>query len=533
VTYQDTLLHYIRRHIPRALFAQMAEAGIPLTGPNGIRRAVAERDFEAFIRLYFTDEFTLDFAGIHQQFIADCQAVRDRCIAAQPGIKLGRAIPRGHAKTSYFARLLPLWSFLYGWSKLTVLLGNNATAAQRLLKNIREECETNEQIAEDFGPFGGDVWGENRLEYGNAAIVCFGVGSGAIRGVSKPGARPSLVIGDDLDDDDSVRSAVQLEANCEWFDKSVMGLGDQVKFTTSYIVIGTVIRKSTLLTHILESPDFHTIIQRGVLRFADNAGLWADWGSWFREQAAIGQAPTEPSSDTFYQARKSEMLAGTEVLWPREHGYYLLMVYRLARGEAAFSSEIQNAPGESGGKLGNMKLVSSLPTTPYMTFGALDSTAKGGKANDLAAWVELRYYPHTKQMYVTFANGEQRPYSETISFVVDRLRTATDRLSGVWVETNGVGTIVADLLAERITSAGLFYDPQRVNHSAHKADRISALPEYIARDQLFVLDTVDAELVKEFEGWPGYKYDDVIDALATIILQLKALGYLDIADAPF
>ena len=42
-----------------------------------------------------------------------------------------------------------------------------------------------------------------------------------------------------------------------------------------------------------------------------------------------------------------------------------------------------------------------------------------------------------------------------------------------------------------------------------------------------MLDIVDPELAREFEGWPGYKFDDGIDVLATIIvLQLKGLGYV-------
>lgn len=535
MAHRDSLIYYIKRHLTKAQFEALVEAGVPLTGPNGVRRWLAERDFEAFVRLFFAGEFILDFPPIHREFIADIEEIRARQIDGRPGVKLSRAIPRGHAKTTFFARLLPLWGFLYGWSPLTVILGNNSTAARRLLKNIREICETNEAIREDFPGLAEGVWQDERIEYGTSAIVCFGVGSGAIRGVSKPNARPSLIIGDDLDDDESVRSAVILEANIEWFDKGVMALGDQVRFTTSFVVCGTVIRKTSLMSHILASPDFSAIVQRGVLKFADNGALWDEWRAWFLDKASRGEAPKDPQSDSFYQQHKTEMLKGAQVLWERPDAYYTLMVYRLSRGDAAFSSEIQNHPGEVGGSLGTMKLVAALPNDVrfWRRYAALDTTVRGGKSNDLAAWVELLLDVERKRMYVVHCSAVQRPYSETIDYVISRLKQRGVQYDGFWVETNGSGFVIADLLEDRIAKEGIYYIPQRVNHSAKKGDRIAALPEYIAREQLFVLQSVDSELVNEFDGYPGYRFDDAIDCLATIVLQLKSLGFLDLVVPDF
>lgn len=522
-------VYYLKRYLTRDDLARLSKHGVSLTGPTGLRRWVAERDFEAFMKVYFPTEFTLDFPDIHRQFIADIQDMRARRLAGRPGIKLARAIPRGHAKSTFFARMLPLWAFVTGWSPLTVLLGNNTTAARRLLKNIKETCEQNDALREDFPGLGaGGVWGEDRIEYQSAAIACFGAGSGAIRGVSKPNARPALVIGDDLDDDESVRSTVLLEAHTEWWRKAVMALGDQVGFTTSYVFVGTIIRETSLMWTILSRPDFESVVQRGVTRFADNAALWDAWRDWFREQTGAGAAPKDAASDTFYQQHKAAMLQGAEVLWERPDAYYNLMRYRMSNGEAAFQSEIQNDPGALGGSLGKLRFIDRLPDGPYQRFAALDSTIKGGKGNDLAAWVELLFYPRTRQMVVSFVNGEQRPYNATIDFVVDRLK-GKERYSGLWVETNGAGAIVADLLTERIQQAGLYYDPDLVHNAPPKQERIQVLPEYVARNQLLVLADVDDELRREYDGWPGYRFDDVIDALATIVIQLKAAGLLDVA----
>jgi hypothetical protein len=523
------LVQFLQRHISRDVFNLLTANEIPLTGPTGLRRFVAGIDIEAFCKLYFPEEFHLDFPPIHQRFLSDLSDIRQRAVDGKPGVRLVRAVPRGHAKSTFYARILPLHGFLFSWSPLTVLLGNTQVSARRLLKNIRELLETNEAIREDFGDLRGEVWQEERIESAEGTtIVCFGAGSGAIRGVSKPEARPSLIIGDDLDDDDSVRSPVQLAANKEWLDKSVMALGDQVRFTTSFVFVGTLIRKTSLLQHLIDSPDFDAIVEQGVKRFADNAELWAQWESWFLAQARDGRAPTDPATDAFYQEHRDELLAGTEVLWERPDAYYHLMRYRLSRGQAAFDSEVQNLPGAAGTRVNNVRLVASLPaeTRGWRVYGALDSTIKGGKTNDLAAWVEAWLDPQNKQLYVAHVDAKQRSYQETIDVVMGRLKA--QRFDGLWCESNAAGSLIIDLLQERIDASGLPYLPTPVYNRLPKEERIQTLSEYFGREQLFILDSTDPELIRELEG--NSPFDDAADALATLVLQLRDLGLLDLLE---
>lgn len=525
------LLTYARRHLSEKQLQTLAQAGIPLTGPDGLRRWIAERNMEAFTRLYFPEEFCLEPPPIHRKLFADMQEVAQRAQAGKRGLKLARVIPRGHAKTTLLSRILPLHGLLYGWSPLTVLLGNNQSAAERLLKNIRDALESNVAILEDFGDVRGDTWGASQLaSNAGCSIYAFGRGSGAIRGVSNP-VRPRLVCADDLDDDSLVRSATELEAAEEWWDKAVLAVGDNVAFTTSFIVAGTLIRASSLLGHIIQLPDFDTLIERAIKRFATNADLWEQWKEHFLERARNGDQPKEATADSFYREHRAEMLEGTQVLWPRQDQYWELMVKRLALGDAAFNSEFQNDPGSIGGRLGKLRMISKLPEDlrGFRRYAALDSTVKGGKSNDLAAWVEALFHPQRRQLYIVYLDAKQRPYNETIDAVMGRLRST--RYDGIWIETNGSGWMLADLLDQRISNEGLYYTPQRIHNSVPKADRISAIPEYVSLGQFFVLDDVDPEFAREYEHFPHYRFDDAIDAAATIVTQLKRLGLLDLVTA--
>lgn len=527
------IVAFLQRRLTEGQYAALIAHGIGLTGPAGLRRWVAERDAEAFAKLYFGREFTLDLAPIHRTFTTDIEAIRRRALVAQPGLKVVRAIPRGHSKTSWYSRLMPLHGLLYGWSGLTILLGNNTTAAERLVKNIRDELETNAPLLEDFGATRGPVWQVDQLQAANGCTIrCFGVGSGAVRGVSRPGMRPSLIVGDDLDDDAAVRSAIQLDANTDWWDKAVMQLGDQVAFTTSYVVVGTIIKSTSLMQHVLDSADFQSTVAQGVTRFADNAALWDAWRSWYIAEAKDGRKPAGPAEDRFYQERQAEMLQGTAVLWERPDAYYHLMVYRLARGEPAFWSEIQNLPSAAGGNLGVLPL-RPRPTDlrEWELLGALDPTTHGGRTNDKAAWVEAYFHRERKEIVIAYCDAAQRPYGATIDAVARRIRQtiqAGRRYSGLWCEANAAGALIADAIDERLAEERLYALITQVQNSAPKDERIGMLSHYAARQQLSACDDIDPEWIKAWNGYPGYRFDDSLDAAGTIVQELRKVGLLDL-----
>jgi hypothetical protein len=530
----STLTHYLGRHWSRDQLAYLASLDAPLTGPRGLRRWLGQQDAGAFVKLYFPDEFVLDFAPVHRRFLADIDDIRARAVSGQRGVKLARAIPRGHAKTTFYSRVLPAHGFSYGWSPLTVLLGNTQTAAERLNKNLRETLLGSAAWCEDFPEIaGGASWGSDRIDYAGRTIVAFGVGNGAIRGVSNP-VRPRLIIGDDLDDDQLVRSQVQLDAAIEWLNKSVLQLGDNVRFTSSFIFVGTVIRRTSIMGHLLGRPDFDRLVEAGVKRFADRQDLWAEWEAWFLERARDGAQPTDAEADEFYQAHKAEMLEGTQVLWDRPDAYYYLMVYRLAAGKAAFQAEIQNAPDEAGGALGRPAYIRRADLPPLAEcerLAALDPTEKGGARNDLAAYVEVLFHPRTRRLFVDYVDSQRRSYKDTIAAIVKRLKdhqAAGVYLDGFWVEENAAGGIQADLLNERLGAAGVHTVPTKFYSSRPKAEKIEALAEYTDRGQLFVVEDVAAQLATEWEAWPHGRNDDTLDAVGTVVMQLKDQGRLDL-----
>jgi hypothetical protein len=153
---------------------------------------------------------------------------------------------------------------------------------------------------------------------------------------------------------------------------------------------------------------------------------------------------------------------------------------------------------------------------------------KGGKTNDKAAWVEAYFHRRRKELIFTFCDAKQRPAAQTVEFVVNRLRKSQKRYDGLWVEGNSAGTLIADSIEQAIDREQLSYIVGRVQNSTPKDERINILSVYVARGQVFASESIDPEFTSEWDGYPGYRFDDALDAAATIVQELKRAGLLDL-----
>ena len=120
---------------------------------------------------------------------------------------------RESGKSQYVLRSLPLYCLTYPSKKrdYIVLIKNNATLAEKKLKEIEEEYKTNGLISankaqikeQSSSVFSVDVK-NSKGEIINVRIEAYGKGS-SIRGLSNKERRPKLVICDDLQDRDEMK----------------------------------------------------------------------------------------------------------------------------------------------------------------------------------------------------------------------------------------------------------------------------------------------------------------------------------------
>ena len=121
------------------------------------------------------------------------------------------------------------------------------------MQNIKLELESNELLKKDLGPFE-----EEKTQWGAQALVLPKLGAKiavssteqSIRGLRYGAYRPDLIIIDDAEDLNSVRSVEVSEKIYNWFVSEVIPAGDK---DTRIIVLGTMLTEGSLMARLKES----------------------------------------------------------------------------------------------------------------------------------------------------------------------------------------------------------------------------------------------------------------------------------------
>ncbi|MDO8944483.1 MAG: phage terminase large subunit, partial [Desulfobacterales bacterium] len=184
------------------------------------------------------------------------------------------------------------------------------------------------------------VWRSDQIITRNGVKIQAAGAGQKLRGLRHGSYRPDLVIGDDLENDESVESPEQRRKLESWFFKALMKIGQP---DTVYIVVGTILHHESLLQHLLDKPGWKGQKFKAVIQWANNRRLWDQWEKIFADLSA-GKEAAEAKADAFFAQHQAAMLEGTLVLWPEMEPYYYLMKMRVSDGPAYFDSEKQNEP---------------------------------------------------------------------------------------------------------------------------------------------------------------------------------------------
>jgi hypothetical protein len=363
--------------------AKLSESGRDI-GPippvvNPDRKAAAARSFRAFCESYFAATFALEWSADHLRVIAAIES------AVLTGGLFAFAMPRGSGKTS-LVETAALWSLLYGHRDFVAIIGADEEHARTMLDSVKTECEVNEDLLDDFPEaiypiaalekihqrasgqlFKGKptyiAWTAGEVQFpaieGSKAaggIIRVAGITGRIRGMSAKRAldrrkvRPSLVLIDDPQTDESAKSPSQVATRESVMEGAILGLaGPGTKISGLCTV--TVVAPDDLADRLLDRsqhPAWQGERTKLVYAWPTAEALWSQYAELRREGQRTGRGTAD--ADEFYRQRQEEMDAGAAVAWPArknpdeltalQHAWNL----RIDRGESAFAAEFQNEP---------------------------------------------------------------------------------------------------------------------------------------------------------------------------------------------
>lgn len=519
------------------------KSGADLIGPKGLRRKLGAIDLAYFGRAYLPHYFVRESPQFHEELDEIwTQGVmkglnpitNSKKISRMDGCRRAVAAPRGHAKSTSFTFKDTLHATLYEYKHYPIILSDSTDQAEGFLTDIKTELEENKNIHEDFGSLQGKVW-KTGVILTSTDVKIEAIGSGKkIRGRRHRNWRPDLIVLDDVENDENVNTPEQRKKLDNWFKKAVSKAGDTY---TDICYVGTILHYDSLLSKVLNNPEYHSKKYRGVISFAENQNLWDAWEVIYTD---LENPNRQEDAEEFFNSNKDEMLKGTKVLWEEKNPYYRLMVMKISEGDASFNSEIQNDPIDPDSCTFNEEWIDfydensvDFKDSRFIFIGANDPSLGKNKKSDTSSIIVLAKDMLSGYMYVLEASIEKRKPDVIIDDAIEtsrRLRRDYKKpLFKFGVETVQFQHFFKDVMAKKSVAVGEYLPIDEINSIQNKNLRIESLQPFV-KNKYLKFNQKHKTLLQQLKEFPMGKNDDGPDALEMAVrlaLSIKGSTKID------
>lgn len=400
---------------------------------------------------------------------------------------------RGSAKSTIVTMAYVIWSILgEQHKKFPIILGNTQAKAQAHLLAIKHEFEHNELLRADLGPFReeNNQWGAVALTLPQYdAKISIGSIEQSIRGAHHNQYRPDVIICDDLEDMESVRTQEGRDKLFEWLTSDVLPAGDK---GTRMVFVGTPLHEDSLLRRLekkFEAGNPRNVFRRYPILDESGKPLW----------------PGKFATEADIQAEKEKCL--NERAWLRE---YMLKIVQ---------SDNQLVKRES------IKYYKELPQPSELKFRematAIDPARSQKSTADYTAMVSAKIYgtkPQDRKIYIMPNPVNARLGTEQI---IEKADAVSRALGGglptkVYVEEAGQQGYLIDYLRAR----GVPVKPYPIRGQT-KEGRLETVAPLIDLGMILFPETGAERLIEQLVGFGTRgEHDDMVDAFTIIVLQL-------------
>jgi hypothetical protein len=344
---------------------------------DALRREACKNNFRLFCETYEPERYDLAWSDAHIEAIATIERV------VLNGGRHAIALPRGSGKTTLSVSAVK-WAALYGHCRYVALIGATDGHAETMLDGIKTDLESNELYEQDFSDVCGPiralegishrakgqlcngtrtriVWRSDKIifptvEGGSASGTIVSVAGilGRVRGMQhtmQDGTivRPSLVILDDPQTDDSAKSRVQCDRRERVLSRAILNLAGP-KQKIAGIMPCTVICPGDMVDRMLDQekhPEWNVTRVKMMEQEPTNEKLWRQYADIREESLRVNKSLKQATK--FYREHQKEMDAGAKIMWPEwydddeasaiQHAMNLKLT-----NEPMFMAEFQHAP---------------------------------------------------------------------------------------------------------------------------------------------------------------------------------------------
>lgn len=476
------------------------------------RRTRAHNDFEFFCRTYFP-HYVKSEASVFHRWLYDTVP---KLIDKPTGQLINVSAPRGEAKSTLGTQLCTLWLIITKRKHFIPIVMDSLGQAATMLEAVKVELESNPRLQMDYPDEtgAGRVWNAGVIvTVGNVKIQAFGSGT-RMRGLRHGPYRPDMVMLDDIENDENVRSKEQRDKVEKWVKKVVLPLGPP-DGSMDVLYLNTILHYDSAANRIHASPQWRTRKKfKAIIRFPDRMDLWQKWEELYINQDASGDSDpdeeVETEADAFYRENKAEMDAGSTVSWPSMRPLLKLMQIR-AGDHHAFDCEYQNDPTNDEASFFSSMQYWVQPCRDWVFYGSHDpSLGKNNKSRDPSATLVGGFDREHGILDVVESTVARRTPDLQLSHIIQFQR---DYNCLVWAfEAIQFQEFLRQVLIARSAKEGIPVPALPVYPHTDKNLRIESLSPHVFNG-LIRFNQAHTVLNSQLRHWPEADHDDGPDAL--------------------
>lgn len=431
-----------------------------------LRLEIARQNHLWFFNLYLSHYVKWPTADFQKEFFCVTETEKRAVIVAF----------RNSGKSSVFTTSFPIWAIIGKLNrKFVLILSQTQSQAQKHLANIRLLLETKPLLKNDFGPFEGNTeqWARDTLilpKY-NAQIMAASVEQ-SIRGIRFGENRPDLIICDDVEDINSVKTREGREKTFQWFNSEVQPIGDM---DTRLFVIGNLLHEDSLimrLKQMINEKQYNATYRAYPLLNEDNVCIWP--GKFPSQQQIDDERKSYPPRD-FQREFLLNIIPGCEQIIKKE-----------------WIKHYDVLP--SGGN--------------YKTVVGLDFAFTNKESSDYTAMIPIRIYGSQKEMKIyILPNIVNRKIDFTEQINLIKFLDKSLIKPTFYMEENGGQNAIINILKQDFISI------ESKHVSIDKTARLSLVSNLFSEGTILFPEKGAEELINQIINLGAEKHDDLVDAL--------------------
>lgn len=445
-----------------------------------VRKAITTQSHKMFFATYFAHYMEYRFAPFHLEMfqLSENEKIKTLVITAA----------RGTAKSTIMNMSLTIWSILgKPQKKFVIILSQTQAKARQHFINLRKELEDNSLLRSDLGPFKEDhgEWSTSLVIPKYDARITFASTEQSIRGIRHKQHRPDLIIADDLEDNDSVKTLDGRNKTHEWLTKDIIPAGDK---NTQLVVIGTLLHEDSILVRL--KKEILSEKRDGMYReypLIDHNGVIL-WDAKYPDQESLDAEKNRVGNDkAWHQEYLLRIISDTDrVIHPEWIRYYEELPDRTERNNYRY------------------------------TFSAIDLAISEHERADYTAMLSASVYGWGKDMRIHIL---PYPVNERLDFpsAIEQAKLLSSSLSPDGKKTR---LLIEDNMYQRAFPQMLQkerYPAEGIQSVGDKRTRLTLINPAVKEGQVLFPKKGTETLIQQLIGFGVERYDDLADAFAILV----------------